>query len=299
MGSSSRKSPSSPARNRIRIRPARPSDKKQVLEFCKNTWPGGDYIPQVWDDWLRDKNGRLLVAEHKGEPIGIAHAYFQTRRVAWLEGVRIHPSYRGQGLAGRLNKTLTRYATQNGANTARLCTGSSNHASQRHLVKTGFKLLQRFQRLQSDSPLKTLPRRIKPSKKATPETWRWISKQPEFEKYHQTFSDGWTWHPLEPGAFKKFVKQNGVICTGSPQSSCSLFTREEDRITLGFAAGNPAEVSLHARYLRHLAARRGEKVRALIPKGTGMVKALEKAGFEKSGTILLYEKRLSSKAQKP
>ncbi len=299
MRSGSRKPDALPSRNGIRIRPARPTDKTQVLEFCKNTWPGGDYIPQVWDEWLRDKNGRFLVAEHKAEPIGIAHAYFQRQNIAWLEGVRIHPSYRGHGLAGRLNKALTRYAAQKGANLARLCTGSSNLASRRHLVKTGFKLLQRFQRLKSDRPLRKVPTGIKRSRKFSAETWRWISRRPEFEKYHQTFSDGWTWYPLDSRAFNRFVKQDGAIFTGSPPTSCSLFSREEDRITLGFAAGNSSEITMHARYLRNMARRRGERVRALIPKGTTMVKALENAGFEKSGTILVYEKRLGSKAKKP
>ncbi len=68
---------------------------------------------------------------------------------------------------------------------------------------------------------------------------------------------------------------------------------------MGFAAGNPHEITLHARYLRKMAESGGERVRALIPKGTTIVKALEKAGFEKSGTILVYEKHLGSRAKKP
>jgi len=107
----------------------------------------------------------LLVAEYRDAPIGIAHAYFQTRKIAWLEGVRVHPSYRGQGLAGRLNKALTRYMSREGATVARLCTGSSNLASRRHLDKTGFKLLQRFQRLKSDRLLTNPPRGIKRPRK--------------------------------------------------------------------------------------------------------------------------------------
>ncbi len=242
----------------------------------------------------------MLVAEYRDAPIGIAHAYFQTRKIAWLEGVRVHPSYRGQGLAGRLNKALTRYMSREGATVARLCTGSSNLASRRHLDKTGFKLLQRFQRLKSDRLLTNPPRGIKRPRKFNSRVWRWITSRPEFEKSNQTFSDGWTWYPLNSKAFTRFVSQRGVICTGSaPISSCSLFSREEGRITLGFTAGNPEEISLHGKYLRNVAAKRGDRVRALVPKGTILVRALESAGFEKSGTILVYEKQLTSKVQKP
>jgi acetyltransferase (GNAT) family protein len=214
--------------------------------------------------------------------------------------VRIHPSYRGQGLAGRLNNALTRYAAQEGATVARLCTGSSNLASRRHLDKIGFKLSQRYQRLQSDRPLNNPPRGIKRLRKFNPQVWRWITSQPEFERSHQTFSDGWTWYPLDSKALRRFVSQGGVLCTASaPISSCSLFSREEGRITLGFTAGNPDEISLHGKYLRNVAAKRGDKVRALVPKGTRLVRALESVGFEKSGTILVYEKQLTSKVQKP
>src|SRR5215472_21121 len=90
----------------VRVRPALQSDKAPVLEFCRHTWRGGDYIPEVWDDWMKERNGRLLVATARNVPIGIAHAYLQTRSDAWMEGVRVNPDYRGHGVAGRLNKEL-------------------------------------------------------------------------------------------------------------------------------------------------------------------------------------------------
>ena len=202
-------------------------------------------------------------------------------------------------MAGRLNNALTRYVTREGATIARLCTGSSNLASRRHLDKTGFKLSQRFQRLKADRPLRNPVRGIKRPRKFNPQVWRWVTSRPEFEKSHHTFSDGWTWYPLDSKAFIRFVSQRGVICTGSaPISSCSLFSREEGRLTLGFTAGNPEEISLHGKYLLNAAAKGGDRVRALVPKGTRLVRALESAGFEKSGTILVYEKQLTSKVQK-
>ncbi len=115
----------------IKIREALPSDKKPVLEFCRDTWPGGDYIQDVWDDWVLDRNGRFIVATKDGVPVGIAHASFQTRDVVWLEGLRVHPDYRGFGIAGRLNRSLVKTAGQRGASIARLSTAISNKASRR------------------------------------------------------------------------------------------------------------------------------------------------------------------------
>ena len=32
------------------------SDKKAVLDFCKNTFSWGDYINDVWDYWILEGN---------------------------------------------------------------------------------------------------------------------------------------------------------------------------------------------------------------------------------------------------
>ena len=41
--------------------------QSEVLRFCVNTFEWGDYIDQVWDFWISDRNGVLLVAEHDEE----------------------------------------------------------------------------------------------------------------------------------------------------------------------------------------------------------------------------------------
>ncbi|OLC61673.1 hypothetical protein AUH73_06605 [archaeon 13_1_40CM_4_53_4] len=84
--------PKRPESNRVKIRKATAVDKAPILEICKNIWNGHDYLPGVWDDWLADKDGRLIVATVKGRTVGVAHASLQTPDVAWLEGVRVHAS---------------------------------------------------------------------------------------------------------------------------------------------------------------------------------------------------------------
>ena len=90
----------------VKIRKAAEADKAPILEICKNIWNGHDYLPGIWDDWLAEKEGRLIVATVKGRTVGVAHASLQTPDVAWLEGVRVHEQYRGLGIAGRLNRAL-------------------------------------------------------------------------------------------------------------------------------------------------------------------------------------------------
>src|SRR3989337_2096273 len=50
----------------MELRKAKSSDKNKVLEFCKTTFSWGDYISDVWDDWILE--GNLLVLTETDVP---------------------------------------------------------------------------------------------------------------------------------------------------------------------------------------------------------------------------------------
>src|SRR5437879_8285714 len=136
---SSRKQRSAP----VKIRKAKASYKSPVLEISKKIWSGHDYLPQVWDDWLADKNARLIVATPNGKTVGVAHASLQTPYIAWLEGVRIHEQYRGLGIAGKLNKALVEWARRRGERVARLYHGSNKQASRNKHKEIGIPVIEK------------------------------------------------------------------------------------------------------------------------------------------------------------
>ncbi len=72
------------------IRPARAADKQAVLAFCAHTFDWGDYLPEVWDEWLADARGQLLVATLDEVPVGVAKVTLLTPGEAWLEGLRVN-----------------------------------------------------------------------------------------------------------------------------------------------------------------------------------------------------------------
>ncbi len=108
------------------VRSARAEDKDTVLAFCTNTWDWGDYIERVWDDWLVDPQGELFVAVTDGRPTGVAHLRMVDATNAWLEGLRVDPNYRQQGIAKALNVAMLESAMRRGATNARLVTESTN-----------------------------------------------------------------------------------------------------------------------------------------------------------------------------
>ncbi len=115
----------------IIVRAARAEDKDAVLAFCRSTFSGGDYIPQTWDDWLTDSSGALLVATVEHQPVALVHAAFLHNRVAWLEGMRIHPDFRRQGIGTKIDTTARALVRERGCQIVRLATSIQNIPAQK------------------------------------------------------------------------------------------------------------------------------------------------------------------------
>ena len=119
------------------IRFAEPKDREFIVDFTRNTWEHGDYIEDVWDTWINDTVGKLFVAEVDGKPVGIMHVTFLTPDYAWLEGARVHPDYRGRGVATELNKACMKWAKENGAKKVGLITAETNYPAHKASEKVG------------------------------------------------------------------------------------------------------------------------------------------------------------------
>ncbi|HEX9057631.1 MAG TPA: GNAT family N-acetyltransferase [Ktedonobacterales bacterium] len=122
----------------LEVRPARPGDRDAVLAFCAHTWSDGDYIEYVWDDWLADDRGVLLVGLLDGQPVAINHLQMVSDDEAWLEGMRVDPRYRREGFGRILTSRTLVAARERGASVARLITSSDNLASQGMITRFGF-----------------------------------------------------------------------------------------------------------------------------------------------------------------
>jgi len=128
----------------IEIRQAREEDREAVLAFCAHTWEWGDYIDRVWDEWLRDPSGQLLVAVHDGRPVGILHLRMLNETDAWQEGMRVDPDYRRRGIARRLSLEAGAEAMRRGAAVVRLLTESDNTASIHMIEQARFRQVGAF-----------------------------------------------------------------------------------------------------------------------------------------------------------
>jgi len=124
---------------RLVCRPALPMDTPHVLELTRTIWEGHDYVPLVWQEWLRDPQGLLAVAEFGGRVVGISKLSRLSPSEWWLEGLRVHPHFQGRGIASHLNDYLLAYWNSHEGKILRLVTSSLRLQVQHLCQRSGFK----------------------------------------------------------------------------------------------------------------------------------------------------------------
>ncbi|WP_054853952.1 GNAT family N-acetyltransferase [Vulcanisaeta distributa] len=124
--------------NELAIRRAIPSDAEQVIGFTRNTFQwGGDYVPKAINEWISE--GTAYVAIIKDRVVGVVNmVLIREMSTAWLEGIRIHPSYRRMGIGRALTEYVLGEAVKNGIKYAMLMIADWNEPSQRLAKSLGF-----------------------------------------------------------------------------------------------------------------------------------------------------------------
>jgi len=127
-----------PSTAAVTCRPALAQDRADVFEFCKDIWDGGDYVPEVWDEWFNDPSGVLAVAELDGRAIGCAKVTRMDDGQWWLEGFRVDPKLQGLKVGTHIHTYVTDWWLEHGNGILRLMTDARNFAVHRLCEKTGY-----------------------------------------------------------------------------------------------------------------------------------------------------------------
>ena len=111
------------------LRPVRPADRERVLELSEDVWDGGDYLPDVFDEWATDPGGLFQAAELEGVVVAVQ----RTRPIApgtlFYEGLRVAPDHRRQGVARTLVRRVLDEAAGLGFREVRLTTAEQAAAA--------------------------------------------------------------------------------------------------------------------------------------------------------------------------
>jgi N-acetylglutamate synthase-like GNAT family acetyltransferase len=126
----------------VKIRKVRSSDRDDVMEISRHVWEGHDYLPGVFESWLNDRNSHFYGVDVDGRIVAVANLrLLEGGRTGWMEGLRVHPDYRGKGYANEMTHFLVRKAEDLNIERLRYTTGDNNAASLRLASMAGFQRL--------------------------------------------------------------------------------------------------------------------------------------------------------------
>lgn len=123
----------------VNLRKARYEDKHAIINISKHVWEGNDYLPEIFDKWVEDKNGEFTIAEIDGKVVGCAKFTVLEDKEYWLEGIRVDIKTRGQGIGKRITEYYVDKSKKMGFKNLRLSTYIENHESLKIINRYGFK----------------------------------------------------------------------------------------------------------------------------------------------------------------
>ncbi len=212
----------------ITIRPARRSDKDEILRFCINTFSWGDYIDRVWDYWYTEKNGQLFVVESDGgEKIAMSHvAICPEGKDVWLEGVRVRPDHRRSYIATRLLTKMLEYGRRKGARQASAIVSTTNFASQSMMEKSGFKIVSKWMYYSAvDTPRHQESNARIANADNIGDIWQYLQQSKIYRLSGKRYVNSWRWYELDHRALLNFAKEERVIVTGRPIDGIAIINK--------------------------------------------------------------------------
>lgn len=193
--------------NEFVIRLARLEDEAAVRALSAHIWEGDDYVPDTFADWVADPLGRFYLLFVADRLAGFGKLTCLTAQEWWLEGLRVHPDFRGQGIARTLHNYAIRLAeeivggTQIVGGTLRFATASTNLATHHLAASTGFTLVSRHwvALAAAQPPSPGAPQVFQPAGLGDHDAAAgWLAQTAVQQVTADLYEDGWQWLSLPP-----------------------------------------------------------------------------------------------------
>lgn len=267
-----------------------------MLAITRNVWNGTDYLPFVWERWLYEARGLVIVAAIDNRVVGLQHMALQPDGSAWLEGIRVAEDARRRGVGEALLAYGVAWSRQMGSPAVRLSIASHNPASNHLACKGGFRVVGTF--LACSAAPGGLPKqrcvRVAHAADARRilDFVRRTAHAPESAPF---YTEGWTAYRLTEERLRLLLVTNAVVVVGDSEIdgvAIATATVARAALRLGFLAGDRDAATALCNWLRAAALEaRLPRIRATVQVDATGIESLQRSGFDRSEDVrmLLYE----------
>jgi GNAT superfamily N-acetyltransferase len=285
----------------IIVRPARNEDKIAVLTFCQHTWEDQeDYIAQVWDRWMADCTGQILVAEVNGRPAAMTRVVQLSRHEGWWEALRVDPQYRRQGLVRQLDPAIDHYFQTRGIATVRCCVARWNSGVPDLIGRQGYVPIADYQQHSApavDAPLKQLTQL---SESEVETVWQFIGERHSAPPLF--VSRGAKWQQLTIEQIQERLRDGNIWGYWQQQELQGLMVQShlesaDSSLWVGYLEGTAPDLPDLLQEIKQLASHLGYPTASgFLPKTKDWPTLLEQADYSTSSgdEFGVYEKQFNS-----
>jgi GNAT superfamily N-acetyltransferase len=268
---------------------------------CARTWEWGDYIPEVWEEWLADEGGLVLVGEWAGQVVALNKITFYPDGQVWLEGMRVDPDYRRRGIAGRFLEYSLDYARRRGARVVRLGTSSTNQAVHAIVARNGMERVGMYVlRSASAQPDGPLPVELGTDRAAEVEGV--LLAGPVLDHNRGLYSVDWAWQELSGPRLGELLGAGQLVGWQDADGELAAVAlvaldAEDKRLWIGLVDGLPEAVGKLARTIRGYATGVGaDEAAIMLPDLPWLLETFEAAGYRVGrweGQLWIFERWLA------
>ena len=270
------------------FRRVREADKERVFDISSQIWEGDDYIPYVFDTWVKDTEGEFTAAFLEEKLIGFARYKIMKDGSAWLEGIRADSACRGMGFGNEMTKYYIEKAKTDGVQTLRLSTYFENNKSIHILEKNGFKKDAYFSFLYKDIDEgfeKSMPNNVVPIL-STGAAWYFAVNSSFYKMTNAYLNHGWHFEKMTYEYLETLIKDQKVFGTIKDGRMTAMLVLTEDShgeggYSIAFLDGDLTGMKKLIDFtLAWVKRSKGKYVSTMAPLGEELINILLLSGFE-------------------
>jgi hypothetical protein len=165
----------------------------------------------------------MIVALLDGLPVAVSKITLQSPDQAWLAGARVHPAYRGRGVASHMLEYTLRWLDERSVSVSRFATASVNTPVHQMADRFGFHRVTSVRSLacpleEGEPPQK--PRPLLPQQEES--LWKTFRHSRFLQGTRRLFGVGWTWHPFTKERLRKHLQEGEVLTWGNEQDAIAI-----------------------------------------------------------------------------